>query len=282
MSNILLDFLQHSFCRVLPIVSASNVFLFSIAQYTNVITYIDLGWVVNHFLIGTYYYNHYQGYKSLKGNLIYGLLIVWTLRLGSLMFSRVWKKHSDPRYEIVLSRFKNKTRGKFIHFQLQALFTVFTGSSFYFVFNNLDKLKFSSSFFLMGTGMVLMGIIGEAIADAQIEKFKKKIKKNDTEKKENTTFVKKGLYREGLWKNARHPNLFFEFVTWFGFGLLGMRIEWYTFASFLAPFILCLIVNGASVPITEKMMKGRREETVWKEYVDSTNKYVPLKFRAIQ
>lgn len=90
------------------------------------------------------------------------------------------------------------------------------------------------------------------------------------------TLKKQGIFRGGIWKYSRHPNLFFEFLFWFGISFLGVREDPITALGFLAPIFLSLAVNGLTVPVTEKGMEKRRGKEEWEEYLRETNKYFPF------
>lgn len=93
-------------------------------------------------------------------------------------------------------------------FILQGCLIAGTSVPLYFVFKN-------PSFSVKNIaclGVILTGVICQAIADSQLQNFKEaKIRGERNE----------SLFREGFWKNARHPNLFFELLLWTGFTTYG-------------------------------------------------------------
>jgi len=67
--------------------------------------------------------------------------------------------------------------------------------------------------------------------------------------------------RSGLWKFSRHPNLFFELITWIGFSIIGINNQIAEFIGFLSPVFLWMVMNFLTIPITEKTMAKNRPET---------------------
>lgn len=77
------------------------------------------------------------------------------------------------------------------------------------------------------------------------------------------------LNKKGFWKKSRHPNLFFELLTWISFSLFAFDLEKLNFECFIGPLILFAIMKFLTIRITEKVMKKSRP--YWDEYVKQTN-----------
>lgn len=264
------EFLSQTFTKALPLLAGSNLLFYTCYKLSNNVTFIDVGWAINHLLVGSYYFSKNNALSSWQGKLLFGLLSLYSIRLGGYLFKRVLNGVSDPRYELLTKKHKNKTYIYFVHFQIQAFLTALTSSTLFFTFRNVNSLTGFSWNLLLGGLLVIMGIIGEYAADNQLENFKKNKKKVEIKDEKN-----KILFQEGLWRFSRHPNLFFEFCIWAGFGVLGFRDNGKALAM-LGPIILMLVVGGLSVPVTEKLMKTSRDEKTWNEYVKNTNKFFPF------
>jgi len=154
---------------------------------------------------------------------------------------------------------RNEILYYFFQFHIQGFLCVFTSIPLYFLFANksLNPLN------LIGIGLCLAGIAGEAIADNQIQKFKNIRTKNNT------------VYREGLFKNARHPNLFFELTFWNGIALLGLNLSnTCSLLTLSGPFLLYLIMKYLTIPVTTRHMIKSKPN--YKEIIAATNTFWPF------
>lgn len=271
--SLLVDFLKNTFGFILPILLGSNAFFYLMFRCSKNITYIDFGWAVNHFLVGIFYYCLNESYNYIEGGIFFVFLFIWSFRLAYHLSKRICREFSDPRYEMVFSEYSiNRNVLYFIQFELQAFLGALTSCSLYFVFRENKITSDVGEFFknwnyFLGILLVIIGIIGEAISDYQLEAFKSTFYGSGGDKS-----VKK-VCEDGLWKYSRHPNLFFEFCIWLGFGLAGIR-EAGDILGLISPVSLFIVVNFLSVPITETHMSKSRP--YWQEYIGRTNKYWPF------
>jgi len=205
------------------------------------------------------------GYSILKGlglksNLIaVGLATAWFFRLsGFIFYNRIWKRHVDPRYE-EMRKNKNDYLYYFFQFQLQAVLTVFTAVPLYYALGN----TISNPLNLLGVGLCIAGILGEALADQQLQKFK------------NSKPEKGAVFREGLFKYSRHPNLFFDLTFWTGMAFIGINFTNYcSVISLLGPAFLWFIMYKLTIPITTKHMKKTRPN--YEKVIAETHTFWPF------
>ena len=79
--------------------------------------------------------------------------------------------------------------------------------------------------------------------------------------------------RSGLWRYSRHPNYFFEWLTWCGFGLAtATALGWYAAIAPVAMWLSIRFVTG--VPFTEKQAMASRGED-YRRYAAVTNAFFP-------
>ncbi len=79
--------------------------------------------------------------------------------------------------------------------------------------------------------------------------------------------------RRGLWRYSRHPNYFFEWLTWCGFGLVHVpALGWF---AMIAPALMFIFVRYFSgIPFTEKRaLKTRGDD--YRRYMQTTNAFFP-------
>ena len=191
------------------------------------------------------------------------LSLFWGLRLGIYLSIRL-KKHypvEDTRYEKLKQQWGHRLPVNtflFFIFQgiTQAIFTI------PFLLASLNHTPFPQLNETIGALLVVMGVMGESISDSQLSRFKL-----------NPTGHGK-VCTAGLWRFSRHPNYFFEWVIWLGFGVfsLGTLSIW---VSLIAPALmlyLLLFVTGVR-PSEEQALKSRGD--AYRNYQRETSSFVP-------
>ncbi len=84
--------------------------------------------------------------------------------------------------------------------------------------------------------------------------------------------------RTGLWAWSRHPNYFFESVTWCGVALVATAAPW-GWVSWIVPAVLLfLLFRVTGIPATEAQALGNRAD--YADYQRTTSVFVPLPPRA--
>jgi steroid 5-alpha reductase family enzyme len=113
---------------------------------------------------------------------------------------------------------------------------------------------------ILGAALAAFGIVFEAVADWQLERFKKGSRNHGR------------VLDTGLWRYSRHPNYFGECCVWWGFGLMALGTgAWWALASPLLMTVLLLKVSG--VTLLERDIGERRPE--YARYVRETNAFLP-------
>lgn len=169
---------------------------------------------------------------SLRGLLIGCLLVIWCLRLaGYLWWARIRVAERHERYEKLASGWKSSAKlGFLVNFQVQALFAWIIALPLLSIGQN--RLLTLNYYDWICMALIALAIIGETIADQQLNAFKAK--------------KTKGLCTVGLWHHSRHPNLFFEWLIWVGFFLLASRslYGWWTIISPAFSYYLMVHITG--------------------------------------
>jgi steroid 5-alpha reductase family enzyme len=102
----------------------------------------------------------------------------------------------------------------------------------------------------------------ESVADAQLGRFR-----CDPANKGKTM-------REGLWRYSRHPNYFFQWLTWVAYALVALSAP-YGWIGFVAPALilyLVLFVTGIP-PAEEQALRSRGDD--YRRYQRETSPFVP-------
>ncbi|MDF1758361.1 MAG: DUF1295 domain-containing protein [Legionellaceae bacterium] len=196
---------------------------------------VDVSWSIGLMISGLIYLFNSQ--PTNKIIVTSTLLSIWALRLaGYLWYTRVRHGHVDKRYTKLSDDWKiSKSLGFFLNFQLQGILIIIISSVFFWVakssYNQLNIFDF------LGIFLIIIGISGESLADFQLQKFRK------THKGEVCNY--------GLWNYTRHPNYFFDWLTWLGFACLAFEMK-YGFIGLIAPLMMYIIFTKMTGPMTER------------------------------
>jgi steroid 5-alpha reductase family enzyme len=200
--------------------------------------------------------------------LIAALVALWSLRLGSHIAVRTAKITDDPRYAAFAKEWGADSRRRmFVFLQNQGLgsiplaFSIFVAAHF-----PSDSLRVQD---YLGALILLTGIAGEALADAQLKRFR-------------ANAANKGRVCDiGLWRWSRHPNYFFEWFGWLAYPVIAIALDnplsypW-GFAALLAPlFMYWILVHVTGIPPLEQQMLRSRGEP-YRAYQVRTSMFFPL------
>ena len=111
-----------------------------------------------------------------------------------------------------------------------------------------QKLVSTSATVVVGSTLFLVGVLIEAIADAQKYRF-------------NSDPRKKGKWiDEGIWRISRHPNYLGEIAVWVGMYIIASTVlsgSALLLAALSPLFIVCLLLFVSGVPLLEKSATKR-------------------------
>ena len=113
-----------------------------------------------------------------------------------------------------------------------------------------------------GCLLLLISILGEAIADRQLAVFK--------HQHHHTSLV----CQQGLWKYSRHPNYFFEMLIWMSFYLVasGLPHGWMTF--YVPATMIFLLIKVTGIPPAEASSL-RSKGKAYLHYQQTTSVLIP-------
>jgi steroid 5-alpha reductase family enzyme len=242
-------------------VSALMLILWLISLKTHNAGIVDPGWTFGLLICAVIYEAAGNGYGFRK-TLFVVMTGVWACRLGLyLFFTRIWRQPEEGRYQQLRKEWKSNINLKFLlFFEFQALLDVVLSIPFLMAAQNIKpEISFSE---FAGVAVWAIAMAGEAIADAQLNRFKKNP-------------VNKGrTCQVGLWNYSRHPNYFFEWliwVAWFVFAL-GSPYGWIAIGCPLLMLYFLFKVTG--IPATEaQALRSRGED--YRHYQQTTSVFVP-------
>lgn len=197
--------------------------------------------------------------------LVAALVALWGLRLGGHIAGRTGGGGDDPRYAHLRASWGDRAASElFIFLQIQAL------SGFLLVIAILAAARNPAPglniYDLIGSVVLLIGILGEGLADAQLSRFR--------QKPEN----KGKVCDAGLWAFSRHPNYFFQWMGWFGYVVIGFQgIATYPWglAALVGPlFMYVLLVHLSGIPPLEAHMVRSRGDA-FRQYQREVSAFVP-------
>ncbi|MDB6004743.1 MAG: hypothetical protein JWR15_1730 [Prosthecobacter sp.] len=189
--------------------------------------------------------------------------VLWSVRLGTYLFFRVKGHHpnEDVRYAVLREKWKGSlAKSFFFFFQAQALLIVLL--SVPVLLACLNPAPQLSVIEIIGAGVWLVGICGEGLSDAQMQRFK-----SDPASKGRVCQI-------GLWRYSRHPNYFFESVVWWGFWLFACGSPWGWVTVYAPALILYFLLRVTGIPLTEECSVKSKGDA-YREYQRTTSAFVP-------
>ena len=143
---------------------------------------------------------------------------------------------------------------------LQATWVVLFAVPQYVAMQNTTAL---SAFDIAAVVVFLVSILGEAIADQQLARFR------------GEPANRGQVCRDGLWRYSRHPNYFFEWLHWFAYPLMAVGLGPIGWVTLLGPIVMLIfLLKITGVPPTEARALQSRGER-YREYQRTTNAFFP-------
>ena len=194
---------------------------------TGSITYISVITIAVFFSIGA------DG----RSILLWALVVIWAIRLGTFLFRRIKKAGKDDRFDEI--------KPSFIRFlnvwTIQGLWVTFTMAAALAAITTTNR-KELDLFALVGFLVWAFGFSIEVMADSQKSRF-------------SANPDNKGKFiQTGLWSRSRHPNYFGEIVLWIGVAVIAIPVlqGWQWIALISPVFVTLLLTRVSGVPLLEK------------------------------
>jgi steroid 5-alpha reductase family enzyme len=169
--------------------------------------------------------------------LVWALVVIWAVRLGTFLFGRIKKAGKDDRFDEI--------KPSFIRFlnlwTIQGLWVTFTLIAALVMITTANR-KELDLFALIGFLVWVFGFAMEVVADYQKSRF-------------NADPNNKGKFiQSGLWSRSRHPNYFGEIVLWFGVMLIALPVlQGWQWVALISPvFVILLLTRVSGIPLLEK------------------------------
>lgn len=235
--------------------------LFVIQLRTRDATAVDAGWGGAIALLAVLYL--VLGPGELSQRLLITIPVaVENARIASLVRKRLGKGE-DTRYQELRRRWRERGNE-------QLSFAVFYGAqatlaallsipALLGVFNDdpsIDPVQWA------GLGLWIVAFSLEAVADRQLAAFR------------GDPANKGKVMRAGLWHYSRHPNYFFQTLTWVAYALIAVPAP-YGWVAFFAPLLILLLVLFVTgvPPAEESSLRSRGD--AYRAYQRETSVFVP-------
>ncbi|NTW44322.1 MAG: DUF1295 domain-containing protein [Anaerolineaceae bacterium] len=174
---------------------------------------------------------------DMRSILLWGLVVIWAIRLGTFLFRRIRKAGKDDRFD--------ELKPSFIRFlnvwTIQGLWVTFTMAAALVAITSMNR-KELDIFAIIGFLVWILGFSIEVAADAQKSRF-------------GANPENKGKFiQTGLWSRSRHPNYFGEILLWVGVTIIAFPVlqGWQWIALISPVFVTLLLTRVSGVPLLEK------------------------------
>jgi len=219
----------------------------------------DIAWGLGYILLCAYFF--FTQDSSWREIILYGLVLIWGLRLTGHIYLRNQGKPEDPRY-----RKWRREWGCWLYlrsylqvFLLQGALLLAVISPIIIVSaNQQPDLGFLDIFGLL---VWSIGFFFEAVGDYQLLKFIKNPRNQGR------------IMQKGLWRYTRHPNYFGEVTLWWGVFLVAAGSPYGLYGIIGPVTITVLILFVSGIPVLEQGYAGNPE---YREYKRRTSKFWPL------
>ena len=206
-------------------------------------------------------YTRYSVDLDARSILVAALVIVWAIRLGTFLFSRIRKAGKDDRFDELKPNFF-----RFLNvWTIQGLWVTFTAAAALVAITSSTR-KDLDAFAIVGALVWLIGFVIEVVADTQKSRF-------------NADLANKGKFiRTGLWSRSRHPNYFGEIVLWIGVAIIAIPVlqGWQWVAMISPVFVAILLTRISGIPLLQKKAEAKwGGQADYEEYKKNTPVLIP-------
>ncbi|MCE9614494.1 MAG: DUF1295 domain-containing protein [Lentisphaerae bacterium] len=191
-----------------------------------------------------------------------GVAVLWSARLAAhILRHRVLGAPEDARYRALRERWgaRAKVYVPLLYLGEAPLVTLF---SLPILVALRQPAPDVSGWALAGLVVGVAAIAGEALADAQLARFRA-----DPQHRGRTC-------RAGLWRLSRHPNYFFEWLHWWAYVLLAVGAP-HAWVTLLGPaLMLAFLFKVTGIPHAERQALASRGDD-YRRYQATTSIFFP-------
>lgn len=183
----------------------------------------------------------------------------WRLA-GYLALQRLGHAEEDGRYATIRAeKGASAPTWFFVFYQAQGLLDAVLALPFFLAARDPSPEIRATE--IAGLSLWLIAMVGEAVADAQLAAWKRDPKNRGV------------TCRVGLWAWSRHPNYFFEWLTWIAYALVATATPMGWLGWVPAGLMLFFILKVTGIPPTEAQALKSRPD--YADYQREVNAFVP-------
>jgi steroid 5-alpha reductase family enzyme len=231
--------------------------LWAVQRRTGNASWADAGWAL---AIGAVMLGAFVAGEGDPGRraLAAGLIGFWSLRLGTHLVRRSLSSSEDSRFADMRQRWGERAQRNFLRYYLAQVPLVLLFC--------LPALALAGDARplgprdAIGVGVGLTGLIGTAVADRQLARHR--------------ATAPDAVCRSGLWRFSRHPNYFFEWVTWCAWPLLAPATPTGALAAVPPAALYVLLTRVTGIPPAEQRSLARRGDA-YRQYQEQTSAFFP-------
>jgi len=211
-------------------------------------------------------YISYQSNVAININmgsiLLASCIILWSIRLGSFLFTRIHKAGEDKRF----SSIKPSPTRFFMAWTFQGMWVSICSMCALTAIASKNGVVQNGVFYI-GMLVFIFGFLVEIIADWQKSSFRK----NPTNKNQ--------FIAQGLWSYSRHPNYFGEITLWLGISIMSFSSlsswQYITLISPVFTYILLVYISGVRILEIAGMEKWGHLDS-YQQYIRRTPSLFPF------
>lgn len=197
--------------------------------------------------------------------LVAALAAVWSLRLGFHIVARTAAGGDDPRYAQLRREWgEDFPRRLFSFLQIQAAAALLLAIAIFAAARNPSPGLGPGDW--LGLAIMAIAVAGEGIADRQLARFR------------SDPANRGKVCDAGLWAYSRHPNYFFEWLSWLAYAAIAIDFDGdypWGYAAIAAPLLMYwLLVHVSGIPPLEAHMLRSRPQA-FRDYQARVNVFWP-------
>lgn len=184
-----------------------------------------------------------RGALELQSLAVAAMVAVWTIRLGSFLFTRI---HAAGGTDVRFEKIKINPPRFLVAWTLQACWVIFTASAALVIITDAAPVS-PGPFFWVGAVLWALGFAFEVIADDQKRRFR-------ADPANQGKFI-----TTGLWAWSQHPNYFGEITLWFGILVIALpQLSGFNWLVVFSPvFVTLLLTKVSGINLLDAIAKKR-------------------------